>query len=138
MRQESDNSTPFTPPSLSDLLARFVAEQSERLAGGGLPFEPGSEVQLHGAGAAQAADPRPAWEEAALAWHAGRREEAARLWAGIEGSVPALFNRGMAALFLGKPAAAVAPLRQAVAQLPESSSWHHLGQLYLTLAEMRQ
>jgi len=265
MRQESDNSTPFTPPSLSDLLARFVAEQSERLAGGGLPFEPGSEVQLHEAGAAQAADPRLAWEEAvaalqtavkselprpsavpdwsglvsaqepaldiafcagnfpqmvrnlglllqsessgppaqaaralpaagltqwaeasatkpfpqvllaagllrlahdleragrllkgvaatvpaewkaawrneeaALAWHAGRREEAARLWTGIEGSVPALFNRGMAALFLGKPAAAVAPLRQAVAQLPESSSWHHLGQLYLTLAEMRQ
>ena len=64
MRQESDNSTPFTPPSLSDLLARFVAEQSDRLQAGGLPFEPGSEVQLHEAGAAQAADPRLAREEA--------------------------------------------------------------------------
>ena len=48
-----------------------------------------------------------------------------------------LFNRGMAALFLGRPAEAREPLRQAVAQLPEKGSWHHLARLYLTLAEMR-
>src|SRR5205823_3721589 len=67
----------------------------------------------------------------------GRREQAAALWAKSD-DVPALFNRGMAALFQGKAAEALAPLRQAVARLPENSSWHHLGQLYLTLAEMRR
>src|SRR5439155_100188 len=84
---------------------------------------------------------KAAWknEEAAVAWHAGRREEAATSWASCDGEyVPALFNRGMAALFVGKPADAVAPLKQAVSKLPESSSWHHLGRLYLTLAEMRR
>jgi len=83
---------------------------------------------------------KAAWqnEEAALAWHGGRRKEAAALWEKCGDQVPALFNRGMANLFLGKPAAAVAPLRQAIARLPESGSWHHLARLYLTLAEMRQ
>jgi tetratricopeptide (TPR) repeat protein len=84
---------------------------------------------------------KSAWknEEAALAWHAGRREEAASVWSkGDAEHVPTLFNRGMAALFLGKPVEAREPLRQAVAKLPESGSWHHLARLYLTLAEMRQ
>jgi tetratricopeptide (TPR) repeat protein len=74
-------------------------------------------------------------EEAALAWHAGRAEEALALWREQEASVPVHFNRGMAALFLGQPAAARPALAQAVAALPESSAWHHLGHLYLTLAE---
>ena len=79
-----------------------------------------------------------AWanEEAALAWHRGRAEEAAALWRGQADSVPVLFNRGMAALFLGRPAEARAALRQATAQLPEDGGWHHLGRLYLALAEM--
>jgi tetratricopeptide (TPR) repeat protein len=77
-------------------------------------------------------------EEAALAWHAGRRQEALDLWhRGDKGHVPTLFNVGMAALFSGKPAEARAPLAQAVAKLPEDNSWHHLARLYLTLAEMR-
>ena len=77
-------------------------------------------------------------EEAALAWHSGKRKEAAAKWEKCGDHVPALFNRGMAKLFLGKPAEAAAPLRQAIASLPESGSWHHLARLYLTLAEMRQ
>jgi tetratricopeptide (TPR) repeat protein len=84
---------------------------------------------------------KAAWqnEQAALAWHSGRREEALGLWQDIEGDhLPALFNRGMANLFLGKPAEAAVSLKQAIARLPESSSWHHLARLYLTLAEMRQ
>jgi hypothetical protein len=48
-----------------------------------------------------------------------------------------LFNRGMAALFLGESADARAALSRAVALLPESSAWHHLARLYLTLAEAR-
>jgi hypothetical protein len=74
-------------------------------------------------------------EEAALAWHAGRGEEALSLWQEQEASVPVHFNRGMAALFLGQPALARPALAQAVAALPETSAWHHLGHLYLTLAE---
>lgn len=78
-------------------------------------------------------------EEAALAWHSGRRAEARDLWLtrGDDAHLPTLFNRGMAALFLGKPADARAPLAKAVAGLPEDNSWHHLARLYLTLAEMR-
>src|SRR5581483_2619950 len=49
-------------------------------------------------------------------------------------SVPVLFNRGMAALFLGRPAEAREDLRRAVGRLPEPDGWHHLGRLYLALA----
>src|SRR5207302_1260254 len=45
-------------------------------------------------------------EEAALCWHRGQAEEALRRWQAQEPSIPVLFNRGMAALFLGKPAVA--------------------------------
>ncbi len=76
-------------------------------------------------------------EEAALAWHAGRADEAIKLWQAHPESVPVLFNRGMAALFSGRHADARTPLRQAVQQLPESGAWHHLGCLYLALAEAR-
>jgi len=80
---------------------------------------------------------RDAWanEEAALLWHSGRRDEAARRWQALPDSVPILFNRGMAALFLDRPADARAALRTAVEKIPESSGWHHLGRLYLALAE---
>jgi len=80
---------------------------------------------------------RDAWanEEAALLWQSGRRDEAARRWQGLPDSVPILFNRGMAALFLDRPADARAALRTAVEKISESCGWHHLGRLYLALAE---
>jgi hypothetical protein len=83
---------------------------------------------------------RTAWEneKAALAWHAGRCDEARRIWDQLEATTPVLFNRGMAALFLGDLAAAKQHLSAAVAKLPVSSAWHHLGRLYLTLAELRR
>lgn len=77
-------------------------------------------------------------EEAALAWHRGRAEEAITLWETQTPITPVLFNRGMAALFLNQPAKARTLLTQAVDQLPESSAWHHLGRLYLTLTESRK
>jgi hypothetical protein len=82
---------------------------------------------------------RAAWtnEAAALLWHRGRTEEAAASWAKQAESVPVLFNRGLAALFLGRPAEARTWLRQASEQLPEAGAWHHLAGLYLALAEMR-
>jgi hypothetical protein len=76
-------------------------------------------------------------ESAALTWHGGRSEEALNLWLGQDESVPVLFNRGMASLFLGKAAEARTWLQRAVTGLPDSSSWHHLGQLYLALAQAR-
>lgn len=76
-------------------------------------------------------------EIAALAWHRGDRERAAASWQRQPDSVPVHFNRGMSALFLGRPAEARTHLDLAVAQLPEDSAWHHLGQLYRTLADNR-
>ena len=68
-----------------------------------------------------------------------RRDEASGLWQtrGDHKHLPTLFNRGMAALFLGRPAEAREPLSRAVSGLPDDNSWHHLARLYLTLAEMR-
>jgi tetratricopeptide (TPR) repeat protein len=76
-------------------------------------------------------------EVASLAWHRGEAEKALELWQRAPDSAPVLFNRGMAALFLGRASEAVESLRRAVDLLPESSAWHHLGQLYLALAGAR-
>jgi tetratricopeptide (TPR) repeat protein len=76
-------------------------------------------------------------EEAALLWHRGQVEEAANLWQKQAPTVPVLFNCGMSALFLGKPTEARPKLAEAVAQLSESDGWHHLGGIYLALAELR-
>jgi hypothetical protein len=76
-------------------------------------------------------------EEAALAWHCGRAEEALALWQAQKDSVPVLFNRGMASLFLGRISEARTALAESVAQLPDTSAWHHLGHLYLALADAR-
>jgi hypothetical protein len=76
-------------------------------------------------------------EKAALAWHRGDVAQAQKLWAAQPESVAVLFNRGMAALFTGDAKAARDNLNQVVSQLPESSAWHHLARLYLTLADSR-
>jgi tetratricopeptide (TPR) repeat protein len=76
-------------------------------------------------------------EEAALAWHRGNAEEALALWQAQKTSLPVLFNRGMATLFLGRATEARTALNRAVAQLPETSAWFHLGQLYLALIAAR-
>jgi tetratricopeptide (TPR) repeat protein len=79
--------------------------------------------------------PALANEAAALAWHRGNTQEATALWNQQSPSIPVLFNRGMAALFLGRPIEARDALAMAVAGLPEENSWNHLGRLYLALAE---
>lgn len=76
-------------------------------------------------------------ERAALAWHRGEAEKALALWQSLPDSAVTHFNRGMAQLFLGRNAEAAGSLAAAVALLPEDSAWHHLGQLYLTLARGR-
>jgi tetratricopeptide (TPR) repeat protein len=76
-------------------------------------------------------------EKAALAWHRGDAAEARALWQALPASTPVLFNRGMSALFSNDAPQARAALGEAVARLPEAGPWHHLGRLYLALAEMR-
>lgn len=76
-------------------------------------------------------------EEGALLWHQGRAEDALRAWESADDSVPTLFNRGMALLFLDRATEARPLLRKAAEKLPESSAWHHLAGLYAALAEMR-
>jgi tetratricopeptide (TPR) repeat protein len=76
-------------------------------------------------------------ETAALAWHRGEFDRALGLWQRQSDSVPVLFNRGMAALFVGRPAEAIDALTRAIAGLPETSAWHHLACLYLALAQAR-
>lgn len=82
---------------------------------------------------------RAGWENerAALLWHAGARQRARALWQAQPPNTAVLFNRGLAALFLGEPAAARAPLQAAIGQLAGGGGWQHLAQLYLTLAELR-
>jgi tetratricopeptide (TPR) repeat protein len=80
---------------------------------------------------------RAAWqnEKAALLWHKGEAEKARELWGEQEPSLAVLFNRGMADLFLGDRAGAAQALNQVVQKIPETSAWHHLARLYLTLAQ---
>ncbi len=73
-------------------------------------------------------------EQAALAWHRGDAEQAEDMWQRLPDSVPVLFNRGMAALFMGRGADAEPMLTRAVDTLPDGDSWHHLGLLYRILA----
>jgi hypothetical protein len=80
---------------------------------------------------------KSAWsnEKVALLWSCGPRAEALAMWRSLPESPPVLFNRGVAALFLGDKALARTALKAAVSQIDESSGWHHLGRLYLALAQ---
>src|SRR5262249_10384244 len=61
-------------------------------------------------------------EQAALSWHRGRTEEADAAWQAQTDSVPVLFNRGMAALFLGRAKDARRSLDAAVSQLSDDGA----------------
>jgi tetratricopeptide (TPR) repeat protein len=137
---------PPAAPGLRDWVAQ-VARKGQYpqilLAAGVLrlarQFEQAEELLRHCREEAPAEwQPAVANEEAALAWHRGRTEEAVALWRAQPESVPVLFNRGMAALFQGDTAEARSCLNRTVAGLPEESPWYHLARLYLALAEMRR
>lgn len=82
---------------------------------------------------------RSAWENerAALLWSQGRCEAALAAWEAMPETAASVFNRGMAMLFLDRARDAKASLAKAVAMIPESSGWHALARLYLSLAEIR-
>lgn len=136
---ESRRSRPFAVFPALIQWANAIRDYPQRLLGAGVlrlarRFEEASEL-LRSSG-----ETPPAWqalranEEAALAWHRGNTEEALTSWQAQKPCVPVLFNRGMASLFLGRPAEARSDLEQAISRLPEASAWHHLGHLYLTLS----
>ena len=83
-------------------------------------------------------DLRATWEneQAALLWQRGEGTAALAAWEAMAESPRVLFNRGMALLFLGKPAEARSALMGAVNSLPESSGWTELARLYLAVAEI--
>lgn len=74
-------------------------------------------------------------ERAAIAWHRGDREEAYAMWQRLPDGPVAWFNRGMAALFLGRKDEARAALQHAIAMLDDNTAWYHLACLYRTLAD---
>lgn len=75
-------------------------------------------------------------EDAALAWHEGDYTTAATILESANSEAPPIcFNRGLNQLLQGKPHLAREQLARAVAQLPETSAWHHLAQMYRLLAE---
>jgi tetratricopeptide (TPR) repeat protein len=74
-------------------------------------------------------------ERAANFWADGKRAEAAKLWSSLPDTAPVLFNRGLAAVFAGDKPSAQTHLTKAVGMIPESSGWHHLGRLYVALAQ---
>ena len=133
---------PVAAPLLLDWAAKADTPVARLLALGALRLAKQYDVAERYAADHDAVIPagyRAAWENerAALAWHAGRADTARARWQTLPDRAPVLFNRGMADLFLGRPADARPALEAAVAALPEKSAWHHLGRLYLTLAEMR-
>jgi tetratricopeptide (TPR) repeat protein len=114
------------PDALLAIGALRLARQTEKAA------ELLTELRPHVPARWQAA---VANEEAALAWQHGDAEKARETWNSLPESAPVFFNRGMAALFCDRPAEAREALNRAIALLPEDSSWHQLGRLYLALAQ---
>ena len=77
-------------------------------------------------------------EEATLAWQRGDGDRAAACGRAQPRVAPVLFNRGMAALFLGRPAEGHCPPHPCRGSPPGATSrWHHLARLYLALATAR-
>jgi tetratricopeptide (TPR) repeat protein len=75
-------------------------------------------------------------EKASLFWAKGQCDEALAAWDAMADSPAALFNRGMARLFLGRVAEARDWLQKAVEAIPETSGWNALARLYLAVAEI--
>ena len=112
----------------------LLAVATLRLAG---DFEQASELlECHQKNLPKTWEAAWANETAALAWHRGQADEATLLWQQQADSIPVFFNRGLAALTAGRNEDALTALSRAVAGLPESDAWHHLGQLYLAMAQL--
>jgi tetratricopeptide (TPR) repeat protein len=134
-------------PGLSGLRTWIVREAKKRTAAAALlaagvaratgELDWAAEL-LADAEALCAGDDRARWENerAALAWQRGDAAEALARWEALPDAPVVRFNRGMALLFLGRPADARAALDAAIKALPEGSGWRDLAELYRSLAEI--
>lgn len=75
-------------------------------------------------------------EKAALAWQRGDVKAAVQMWSTHAEQPVFAFNLGLAGLCQGDVTTAATHLKKAAGALPESDPWHHLAQVYLTLAEV--
>jgi len=134
LRQGSN--TPLVIPGLLAWTETVSDDAGRLLAAGVLRL-----VRHHDRAEALLAGAGPGWEtvvqneRASLAWQRGDSAKALGIWDSLPDSAVSRFNRGMARLFLGENRAAAAELTAAVAALPDTSAWHHLASLYLTMAE---
>jgi hypothetical protein len=82
---------------------------------------------------------RIAWanERATLAFVSGQTDEATQTWKSLPDSAPVHFNRGVGHLATDRCKDAIAQFKAASSQIPESSGWHHLAELFLAVAEAR-
>ena len=76
-------------------------------------------------------------ERAAALWLDDHREEALAVWQTLPAGPVANFNLGMANLMLGFSKRAIPYLEASVESLPETTGWHHLAALYLSVAHVR-
>jgi tetratricopeptide (TPR) repeat protein len=76
-------------------------------------------------------------ERAALAWHQGDHETADGLWKQAKEEIPILFNRGLAMLFCGEAAQSKPLFDRVLGDLPASSGWRQLAELYLAVIELK-
>jgi tetratricopeptide (TPR) repeat protein len=140
---KSAGTTPLATPSSPELVSGVTGSGPQKLLAAGLlrlarRYEDAAEL-LESSRSELATKWQGVWdnERAALDWERGEGAKALKSWESQTPSAPVLFNRGMAWLFDDKPAQARPLLRQAIALLPEEDGWHHLGRLYLGLAEIR-
>lgn len=73
-------------------------------------------------------------EMGALEWARGSHKSARACWEKAESLPMACFNLGLACLADGSKNKATHHFQQAVAAIPSTSGWHHLGELYLQIA----
>jgi hypothetical protein len=76
-------------------------------------------------------------ERASLAWHQGNHEVAIDLWSQAKEETPVLFNRGLSLLFSGQSAQSKPLFIRVLTEMPTSSNWRQLVQLYLAVAELK-
>lgn len=75
-------------------------------------------------------------EQAAQYWLIGQQDTARQLWNNLDGSHAVIaFNRGLAAVTAGDYKPGNAELLKASKGFSETTGWHHLAELYLTVIQ---
>ncbi len=117
------------PQRLRDIAGLFAARLEEKASA--------PDRESHGLQTPLDDEPVNINARATSLWLCNRREEAMAVWQTLPAGPVANFNLGMANLMLGSPKRAIPFLQASVESLPETSGWHHLAALYLSVAQIR-